>query len=91
MADNENFRDQNFRSEGSRTESEQTSTQGRSRRRPSVLLILAGLTALLVSGWALLGPFTLTPVGENAFRWIFVAIAVVVGLVLVFSPSRRRK
>lgn len=61
------------------------------RRRPSVLLILAGLTALIVSGWALLGPFALTPLGESAFRWIFVGVAVAVGLVLVFSPNRRKK
>ncbi|NLE80347.1 MAG: hypothetical protein GX610_12330 [Rhodococcus sp.] len=84
MAENENYRSES-------SETGQTSADAQERRRPSVLLILAGLTALLVSGWALVGPFTLTPVGENAFRWIFVAIAVVVGLVLVFLPNHRRK
>lgn len=59
------------------------------RRGPSPLLLLAALGALLVSGWALVGPFSLEPFSNVGFRWIFVALAVVVGVVLVFAPGKR--
>lgn len=62
-----------------------------SRRGPSVLLLLAGLAALLVSGWALIGPFSLAPLGNVEFRWILVAVALVVGAALVFSPGKRSR
>lgn len=61
-----------------------------SRKRPSPLLFLAGLAALLVSGWALVGPFSLEPLANVEFRWLFVLVAVVVGAVLVFTPNRKR-
>ncbi|MCQ4120262.1 hypothetical protein [Rhodococcus tibetensis] len=61
-----------------------------SRTRPSPLLLLAGLAALLVSGWALVGPFSLEPLANVEFRWLFVIVAVVVGAVLVFAPNRKR-
>ncbi|MDV7245464.1 MULTISPECIES: hypothetical protein [Rhodococcus] len=61
-----------------------------SRKRPSPLLFLAGLAALLVSGWALVGPFSLEPLANVEFRWLFVLVAVVVGAVLVFAPNRKR-
>ncbi|EKT81894.1 hypothetical protein WSS_A15419 [Rhodococcus opacus M213] len=67
-------------------DSEQTGT----RKRPSPLLLLAGLAALLVSGWALAGPFSLEPLAKVEFRWLFVLVAVLVGVVLVFAPNRRR-
>ncbi|ANS27197.1 MULTISPECIES: hypothetical protein [Rhodococcus] len=67
-------------------DSEQTGT----RKRPSPLLLLAGLAALLVSGWALAGPFSLEPLANVEFRWLFVVVAVLVGVVLVFAPNRRR-
>ncbi|RVW05149.1 hypothetical protein [Rhodococcus xishaensis] len=60
------------------------------RRRPSVGLLLAGVAALLVSVWALAGPFSLEPLANVEFRWLFVALAVVIGAVLVLSPGRRR-
>lgn len=59
-------------------------------RRPSVGLLLAGLAALLVSAWALIGPFSLEPLANVEFHWLFVIVAVAVGAVLVFSPGRRR-
>ena len=59
-------------------------------RRPSIGLFLAGLAALLVSVWALAGPFSLEPLANVEFRWLFVVGAVVIGAVLVFSPGRRR-
>lgn len=61
------------------------------RRRPSVLLVLSGLVALVISAWALAGPFGLTPLGADAVRWIFVGGAVVIGVVLVLSPNWRKK
>ncbi|MEV0945902.1 hypothetical protein [Rhodococcus sp. NPDC049939] len=68
-------------------ENNQTST----RRRPSVILLLSGLAALLVSGWALAGRSFSFTLDENVeFRWVFVLLAALVGLVLVFAPSRRR-
>jgi len=59
-------------------------------RRPSIGLFLAGLAAILVSVWALVGPFSLEPLANVEFRWLFVVAAVVIGAVLVFSPGRRR-
>ncbi|RVW04483.1 hypothetical protein [Rhodococcus spongiicola] len=62
----------------------------KTRRRPSVGLLLAGVAALLVSVWALVGPFSLEPLANVEFRWLFVALAVVIGAILVLSPGRRR-
>lgn len=59
-------------------------------RRPSIGLFLAGLAAVLISVWALVGPFSLAPLANVEFRWLFVVAAVVIGAVLVFSPGRRR-
>ncbi len=59
-------------------------------RRPSIGLFLAGLAAVLISVWALVGPFSLEPLANVEFRWLFVVAAVVIGAVLVFSPGRRR-
>lgn len=59
-------------------------------RRPSIGLFLAGLAAVLISVWALIGPFSLEPLANIEFHWLFVIIAVAVGAALVFSPGRRR-
>ncbi|MFD4181293.1 hypothetical protein [Rhodococcus sp. NPDC058514] len=59
-------------------------------RRPSALLLLAGLAALLVSGWALIGPDRFESLGDAQFRWILVIAAVAVGVILVFAPGRRK-
>ncbi|MDV2474771.1 hypothetical protein ACWDTG_25800 [Rhodococcus zopfii] len=62
----------------------------RSRRRgPSILLLLAAIAALAVSGWALIGPFSLDPLANVEFRWVFVAVAVAVGAALLFAPGKR--
>ncbi|WP_070377897.1 hypothetical protein [Rhodococcus sp. WMMA185] len=61
------------------------------RRGPSVVMLLSGLAALFVSGWALAGQsFAVTLEDNIEFRWVFVAMAVLVGVVLVFTPSRRK-
>ncbi|WP_181763028.1 hypothetical protein [Rhodococcus spelaei] len=59
-------------------------------RRPSALLLLSGLTALLISAWAIIGPDRFSAFGGAEFRWIFVIVAVVVGVILVFAPGRRK-
>ncbi|WP_327149729.1 hypothetical protein [Nocardia sp. NBC_01329] len=53
-------------------------------------LFFAGLLALVLSVWAMVGAgrwelTTMVPIG-----WIIVTVAIVVGLVLVVSPRRRR-
>lgn len=60
-------------------------------RGPSVMLLLLGLAALGVSGWALLGPGTFSWLTSFDGRWLVVAVAGVVGLALVLAPGRRRK
>ncbi len=62
-----------------------------SKRPPSALLLIAGLAALLVSVWALVGPFSLAPAANIQFRWLFVGAAVVAGLLLVILPNRRNR
>ncbi|WP_305092306.1 hypothetical protein [Prescottella sp. R16] len=71
-------------------DTDETSAPRRSRW-PSIGLLVAGLAALLVSGWALIGPFPLDPLGHVGFRWLFVAVAVLIGASLVFSPARRKR
>ncbi len=66
-----------------------TDTQTPAPRR-SPALAVAGLAALAVSLWALIGPGTLSFVGDVDVRWVFVGAAAVVGLVLVAIPARRR-
>ncbi|NMD59314.1 UNVERIFIED_ORG: hypothetical protein FNL38_101677 [Nocardia globerula] len=58
-------------------------------KRPSALLLIAGIAAFLVSGWALLGPFSLAPAADIQFRWLFVGAAVIAGLLLVILPNRK--
>ncbi|MFC7447726.1 hypothetical protein [Rhodococcus daqingensis] len=69
---------------------ENTETTDKAGRRPSALLLLAGLAALLVSGWALIGPGSFESLGDTQFRWILVIAAVVVGVILVLAPGRRK-
>ncbi|XGU19762.1 hypothetical protein ACETU7_35010 [Rhodococcus sp. 3Y1] len=62
----------------------------RESKRPSALLLIAGLAALLVSvgvGRAIL----LAPAANIQFRWLFVGAAVVAGLLLVILPNRRNR
>lgn len=69
--------------------SEDTGTTRSHRRGPSILLLLAAIAALAVSGWALIGPFSLDPLANVEFRWVFVAVAVAVGAALLFAPGKR--
>ncbi|MFI5719760.1 hypothetical protein [Nocardia sp. NPDC051750] len=53
-------------------------------------LFLTGLLALLVSIWALTGPAHWEFAAMIPIGWIVVAAAIVVGVVLVISPRKRR-
>ena len=65
--------------------------EGRCWRGPSILLLLSGVVALLVSAWALVGPFSVDFLTTFDGGWILVGVAVVIGAVLVFLPNRRSK
>lgn len=62
-----------------------------SRRRPSLLMLFTGLLALIVSGWALIGPAGWGNLPAFPIGWAAVATAIVVGLWLVVSPRDRRR
>lgn len=64
---------------------------GTRRRGPSILMLLSAIAALAVSGWALIGPFSLEPLANVEFRWLLVALAVVVGAALVFAPGKKKR
>ncbi len=56
------------------------------RRRPSAFLLLAGLLALAISIWSLVGPDTWA--GGFPFGWVLVIGAIAVGTALLRSPKR---
>ncbi|WP_084436176.1 hypothetical protein [Aldersonia kunmingensis] len=61
------------------------------KRGPSVLLLLSGILALVVSGWALAGGNGWPGEGVDGpnLGWILVVAAIIVGALLVFTPSKR--
>lgn len=61
------------------------------RRGPSILLLLSALAALAVSGWAMIGPFSLDFVPTLDLGWITIGLGVVIGAILILLPTRRRK
>ncbi|UGT53575.1 hypothetical protein [Nocardia asteroides] len=61
------------------------------RRRPAFSLLVTGLLALAVSMWALLGGPTPGDGGILPIGWGVVLAAIVVGLLLTFAPSRKRR
>ncbi|NEW39147.1 hypothetical protein GV794_20035 [Nocardia cyriacigeorgica] len=60
------------------------------RRGPSFSLLIVGLLALALSVWALTGPVSWPAAGVLSIGWIIVAAAIIVGLLLVLSPRKRR-
>ncbi|WP_194825982.1 hypothetical protein [Nocardia sp. XZ_19_231] len=60
-----------------------------SRRRPAFTLLTTGLIALAVSVWALLGAPTPDEGGILPVGWGVVIAAIVIGLLLTLTPSRR--
>lgn len=69
---------------------ENTESGEKTTRRPSALLMLSGIAALLVSVWAFVGPDRLGALGDWQFEWLLVVAAIVVGVVLVIAPGRRK-
>ncbi|KAF0848382.1 hypothetical protein [Nocardia caishijiensis] len=63
----------------------------KTERRPAFSLLVTGLLALAVSGWALLGAPTPDGGGILPVGWGVVIVASVVGLLLVLSPRRKRR
>ena len=59
------------------------------RRRPAVTLLTTGLIALTVSVWALLGAPTPDEGGILPVGWGVVIAAIVIGLLLTLTPSRK--
>ncbi|MFT7023791.1 MAG: hypothetical protein ACSLE8_21545 [Rhodococcus sp. (in: high G+C Gram-positive bacteria)] len=69
---------------------EDTPEQNMARSRPSALLFLVGLAAMIVSVSALIGPPAIEALGNVEFRWVFVIAAIVIGLTLLVAPSRKK-
>ncbi|MFD4462411.1 hypothetical protein [Nocardia sp. NPDC058480] len=59
------------------------------RRRPAFSLLTIGLIALAVSVWALLGAPTPDGGGILPIGWGVVIAAIVIGLLLTLTPSRK--
>ncbi|MFD4355539.1 hypothetical protein ACFWPK_31385 [Nocardia sp. NPDC058519] len=59
------------------------------RRRPAFPLLTIGLIALAVSVWALLGGPTPDGGGILPIGWGVVIAAIVIGLLLTLTPSRK--
>lgn len=68
---------------------EDTPTDNKARTRPSALLFLVGLGALVVSVSALIGPSAIESLGNVQFRWVFVVAAIVIGSALLIAPNRK--
>ncbi|ASF09993.1 hypothetical protein NBRGN_103_00480 [Nocardia brasiliensis NBRC 14402] len=60
------------------------------KRGPSASLLIVGLLALGVSAWAFIGPESWSKTSGVPLGWIVVLAAIVVGVVLVVSPRKRR-
>jgi hypothetical protein len=63
----------------------------KNRRGPSFSLLLAGVLALLVSVWAVLGPGAWPTHNNFPGGWIVLAAVGIVGIVMVISPRRRKR
>ncbi|TDZ92397.1 hypothetical protein [Mycobacteroides salmoniphilum] len=59
--------------------------------RPSILLALSGLVALVVGGWALTGQDFGALVHSNLLGWVAIAVAIAIGVALVAVPTRRNR
>ncbi|MCM6776193.1 hypothetical protein NDR87_19140 [Nocardia sp. CDC159] len=67
------------------------SENSETRRGPSFSLLLAGVLALLVSVWAFIGPSAWPAHSAVPIGWIVVGVAILVGVIMVISPRRKRE
>jgi uncharacterized membrane protein HdeD (DUF308 family) len=74
-----------------RAESSPEPTTEQGKGRPSILLALSGLVALLVGGWALTGQDFGALVHSNLLGWVAIAVAIAIGVALVAVPTRRNR
>lgn len=70
---------------------DETASQTTTCKRPSILMLLMGFAALIVSAISLAGPTSWAELPSLPFGWIAVGVAVLVGLGLITSPRRRRR
>lgn len=59
--------------------------------RPSILLALSGLVAVVVGSWALTGQDFGALVHSNLLGWVAIAVAIAIGVALVAVPTRRNR
>lgn len=64
-------------------------TASEEKTRPSVVLALSGLVAVLVGGWALTGEDFVALIHSDLLGWLAIAIAIAIGVALVAAPTRR--
>lgn len=66
---------------------------GKEKARPSIILALSGLVAVLIGGWALTGEDFVELIHSDLLGWlaIAIAIAIAIGVALVAVPTRRNR
>ncbi|WJR32770.1 hypothetical protein P3F83_20025 [Mycobacteroides immunogenum] len=64
---------------------------GKEKARPSVILALSGLVAVLIGGWALTGEDFVELIHSDLLGWLAIAIAIAIGVALVAVPTRRNR
>ncbi|ALR12841.1 LPXTG cell wall anchor domain-containing protein [Mycobacteroides saopaulense] len=66
-------------------------TTGDEKSRPSIILGLSGLIAVLVGGWALTGEDFVALIHSDLLGWVAITIAIAIGVALVAVPTRRNR
>ncbi|AMT72384.1 hypothetical protein [Mycobacteroides immunogenum] len=64
---------------------------GKEKARPSIILALSGLVAVLIGGWALTGEDFVELIHSDLLGWLAIAIAIAIGVALVAVPTRRNR
>ena len=72
------------------TTTDDATQAGTTRRRPSLVLLLAGIAALLLAVPTIVGSNPTAIVSGLVSGWTLLVVAVVVGVALVLAPVRRR-
>ncbi|MBB4853147.1 hypothetical protein HNP40_000513 [Mycobacteroides chelonae] len=61
------------------------------KSRPSIILGLSGLIAVLVGGWALTGEDFIALIHSDLLGWVAITIAIAIGVALAAVPTRRNR